>query len=72
MEFDHQVEDQVELLVAGKVFARGEVVVVDGNYGLRITEIASPQQREDFLGRKGPERERSGNGGSRPAAKGIS
>src|SRR5579885_2396810 len=69
VEFEHDIEDQVELLVAGKGFARGEVVVVDGNYGLRITEIATPQQREDFLGRKGPQRE---SAAARPAVKGVS
>jgi len=39
---DRQVEDLVDMLLDGRVIARGEVVVVDGNYGLRVTEIASP------------------------------
>jgi flagellar motor switch protein FliN/FliY len=42
---DRHVEEPVELLVGGRMVARGEVVIVDGNYGLRITEIVSPQQR---------------------------
>lgn len=46
---DRQVEDPVELLVGGRTVARGEVVIVDGNYGLRITEILSPQQRIESL-----------------------
>ena len=37
---DRKVNDPVELLVDGRVIARGEVVVVDGNYGLRIQELA--------------------------------
>jgi flagellar motor switch protein FliN/FliY len=45
VELDQQVDDPVELLVGKKVIARGEVVVVDGNYGLRVTEIASPAER---------------------------
>lgn len=46
---DRHVEEPVDLLVGGRMVARGEVVVVDGNYGLRITEIVSPQQRIAFL-----------------------
>jgi flagellar motor switch protein FliN len=42
---DRQVDEPVDLLVGGRMVARGEVVIVDGNYGLRITEIVSPQQR---------------------------
>ena len=42
---DRHVEEPVELLVGGRMVARGEVVIVDGNYGLRITEIVSAQQR---------------------------
>jgi flagellar motor switch protein FliN/FliY len=39
---DRQVDDPVELLLDGKVIARGEAVIVDGNYGLRVTEIPQP------------------------------
>jgi flagellar motor switch protein FliN len=39
IELDRQVEEPVELLLDGKVIARGEAVVIDGNYGLRITEV---------------------------------
>ena len=39
IELDRQVDEPVELLLDGKVIARGEAVVVDGNYGLRITEV---------------------------------
>jgi len=46
---DRRVEEPVELLVGGRVVAHGEVVIVDGNYGLRITEIVSPQQRIESL-----------------------
>jgi flagellar motor switch protein FliN len=46
---DRHVEEPVDLLVGGRMVARGEVVIVDGNYGLRITEIVSPQQRISFL-----------------------
>ena len=39
IELDRQVEEPVELLLEGKVIARGEAVVIDGNYGLRVTEV---------------------------------
>jgi flagellar motor switch protein FliN/FliY len=45
VELARQVSEPAELLVAGRLMARGEVVVVEGNYGLRITEILSPAER---------------------------
>jgi flagellar motor switch protein FliN/FliY len=42
VELDRQVHDPADLLLEGRVIARGEVVVVDGNYGLRVTEVVSP------------------------------
>lgn len=42
IELDRHVDDPVELLLDGKVIARGEAVIVDGNYGLRVTEIPQP------------------------------
>ena len=44
VELDRRVNDPGDLYVGGKLIARGEVVIVDGNYGLRITEIVSPYQ----------------------------
>lgn len=45
VELNQYVQDPVELLVGNKVIARGEVVVVDGSYGLRVLEIVSPMER---------------------------
>ena len=42
VELDRQVEEPVELLLNGLVIARGEAVVIDGNYGLRVTEVTQP------------------------------
>ncbi len=39
VELDRQVQDPADLLLDGRVIARGEVVVVDGNYGLRVLEL---------------------------------
>jgi len=49
VELNRQISEPVELLVGGKVIARGEVVVVDGNYGIRVTEMASAQERIESL-----------------------
>lgn len=40
VELDRQVEEPVDVLLDGRLVARGEVVVMDGNYGVRVTEIA--------------------------------
>jgi len=42
VELDRQVEEPIELILDGKVVARGEAVVIDGNYGLRVTEVLTP------------------------------
>jgi flagellar motor switch protein FliN len=47
VELDRMVDEPVELLLDGKLIARGEAVIVDGNYGLRVTEI--PQAMETHL-----------------------
>jgi len=44
IELDRQVQEPADLLLDGRLIARGEVVVVDGNYGLRVLEmISSPE-----------------------------
>ena len=45
LELDREIQEPVDLLLNNRVIARGEVVVIDGNYGLRVTEVASPEQR---------------------------
>jgi len=39
VELDQQIQQPVDLLLDGRLIARGEVVVVEGNYGLRVTEV---------------------------------
>jgi flagellar motor switch protein FliN len=38
-------DDPVELLVGDRVIARGEVVIVGGNYGVRVLDVVSPSER---------------------------
>jgi flagellar motor switch protein FliN/FliY len=45
IEVGHLVDEPVELLVNDKLIARGDVVVVDEKFGLRITEIISTADR---------------------------
>jgi len=45
VELDRRVHDHIELVLGGKVIARGEAVIVDGSYGIRISEVLSPAQR---------------------------
>jgi flagellar motor switch protein FliN/FliY len=45
IELTSGIDQPVELVVNGRVLARGEVVTVDGFYGIRITEITSAGER---------------------------
>jgi flagellar motor switch protein FliN/FliY len=48
VELDRLVIEPVEVIVNDCVIARGEVVVVDGNYGVRVTQLASREDRLRF------------------------
>jgi flagellar motor switch protein FliN/FliY len=45
IELDKLSGDPVDVFINEKRFARGEVVVVDENFGVRITEIVSPTEK---------------------------
>jgi len=47
VELSRNVSDPVELLVQGVRIARGEVVVVEDRFAVRITEIADPKHRQE-------------------------
>jgi len=49
VELDQLVNEPADLLVAGRLVAKGEVVVVEGNFGLRVTEVARPAERAAAL-----------------------
>ena len=42
VELDRQVDEPIELILDGKVVARGEAVIIDGNYGMRVTQVLQP------------------------------
>lgn len=45
VELNRTVSEPVEIIVNNCVIARGEVVVVEGNFGVRINEVISRQER---------------------------
>jgi flagellar motor switch protein FliN/FliY len=45
VELNRAIDEPVEILVNERLVARGEVIVLDGNYGVRIQEIVAPQDR---------------------------
>jgi flagellar motor switch protein FliN/FliY len=49
VELDKLAGEPVDLLVNGKLIAKGEVVVIDENFGVRVTDIISPMERISSL-----------------------
>jgi flagellar motor switch protein FliN len=49
VEMDRLFGEPVDLLINGKVVARGEVVVVDENFGIRIVSLVAPEERIKML-----------------------
>ncbi len=49
IELDRHVSDPVDLLVGDKIVARGEVVLVNGSFGLRVLEVAEPKKRLESI-----------------------
>lgn len=45
IELDRLAGEPVDLLINGRLVARGEVVVIDENFGVRVTTIVSPMER---------------------------
>jgi flagellar motor switch protein FliN/FliY len=49
VELERLAGEPVDVLVNGKIFAKGEVVVIDENFGIKITDIVSPVDRLNNL-----------------------
>jgi flagellar motor switch protein FliN/FliY len=49
VELDRHVSEPIDLVVGDRIVAKGEVVVVSGNFALRITEVATPQMRLESM-----------------------
>lgn len=50
VELDRHISAPVDLVVSERIVARGEVVVVKGNFALRVTEVLRPQLRLERAG----------------------
>jgi len=49
LELNRHVSEPVDLVVGDRIMARGEVVIVGGNFALLITEVAAPQLRLESI-----------------------
>ncbi|MDE5602725.1 MAG: flagellar motor switch protein FliY [Helicobacter sp.] len=49
VELNQLANDPLEVIVDDKVIAKGEVVIVDGNFGIQITEVAPQKDRIEQL-----------------------
>ena len=43
IEMDRRVGDPIDIFLNGTLFARGEVVTVNENFGVRVTEVLNPE-----------------------------
>ena len=50
VEIDKAAGEPVDVMVNGRLVARGEVVVIEDNFGVRVTEILNPHERLSRLG----------------------
>ncbi len=49
LELDHPISDSLEVYVGDKLIARGEVVVIQEHFGIKITDIIDPVDRINKL-----------------------
>jgi flagellar motor switch protein FliN/FliY len=49
VELDRHITEPVDLLVGDKIVARGEVVLVNGNFGFSVLEVATPEMRLESI-----------------------
>lgn len=49
VELDQLANEPLDILIGNKVIAKGEVIIIDGNFGVQIIEIDSPEQRLNQL-----------------------
>lgn len=49
IELDQLANDPLEILVGDKIIAHGEVVIIDGNFGVQISEIGTKRERLEKL-----------------------
>jgi flagellar motor switch protein FliN/FliY len=52
VELDRQADELLDIMVNGTLVARGEIVTVNGRYGIRVADIASTEARLAGLERR--------------------
>ena len=53
VELDRQADELLEIMVNGTLIAKGEVVTVNGRYGIRVVEVATAEARMAGVERRG-------------------
>lgn len=46
---DRESTDAMDVLVNGRLIARGEIVIVDDQFGVRLTDVISPAERIETI-----------------------
>jgi flagellar motor switch protein FliN/FliY len=49
VDMERSPDEPVQMLIGDRVIARGEVVVVGGHYGVRVTDLVSSAERARVL-----------------------
>jgi flagellar motor switch protein FliN/FliY len=52
VELDRQANELLDILVNGTLIAKGEVVTVNGRYGIRVVEVSRTEERFAGLERR--------------------
>lgn len=52
VELDRQANDLLDVIANGTLIAKGEVVEVNGRYGIRIVDVIAPDRRSGELDRR--------------------
>jgi flagellar motor switch protein FliN/FliY len=52
VDLDAIAGEPVDVLVNGQLIAKGDIVVVDNKFGVRLTSVATAQDRVERLGKK--------------------
>lgn len=52
VELDRAANDLLDIFANGTLIAKGEIVDVDGRYGVRIVEVVAPERRANGLERR--------------------
>lgn len=53
VELDRQADDLLDIMVNGALIAKGEVVTVNGRYGIRVVQVANAEARMAGVERRG-------------------